>query len=286
MIAESSFLKRDDHMNYIEIKGGLGNQIFQYVFSKYIQAKTSECSVLHVGFFEYVKNIPGASVRSFDLDKFNTKYISVCGTIQCNRVVKEEEFRSDDILGSQSGETVFYRGYWQDKRFLEKAEERIMQDLTLKNEYINTDMSITAERMHMQESVSLHIRGTDYLQGVNRDIFASQDADYYRNALSVIRERCSGPIHIYVFTDDMDHANTILRDINEDEYEIMPQAESYQDLWLMSQTKHHIIANSSYSFWGARIGEEKEDKGYTVAPKLWFLRMKDPVLYPDDWIVM
>lgn len=172
------------------------------------------------------------------------------------------------------------------KRFLEKAEERIMQDLTLKNEYINTDMSITAERMHMQESVSLHIRGTDYLQGVNRDIFASQDADYYRNALSVIRERCSGPIHVYVFTDDMDHANTILRDINEDEYEIMPQAESYQDLWLMSQTKHHIIANSSYSFWGARIGEKKEDKGYTVAPKLWFLRMKDPVLYPDDWIVM
>ncbi len=267
-------------MNYVEIKGGLGNQIFQYVFSKYLQEKTGRCSVLYTDFFYYMTDLPGVTSRKFDLDKFDTRYVSVSGGVRCNGIVREEDGDAEPVKTDGS---YFYSGYWQDKKFFEAVKDRVLSELILKDEYINGDMKIQARKMRESESVSLHIRGTDYLKGQNREIFAEQTAEYYSGALDIIREKKGGNVRVFVFTDDVEHAEKILSDLGDLSYEIMPIAEPYQDLWLMAQAQNHIIANSSYSYWGARLGD---DKGIVVAPRKWFLKMSDPDLYPDSWITL
>ncbi|MCR4584384.1 MAG: alpha-1,2-fucosyltransferase [Lachnospiraceae bacterium] len=270
-------------MNFVEMKGGLGNQIFQYVFSKYLERKTGKCSVLHVEFFDYIKRVSGGTVREFDIDKFNTNYVTVSGALECNGAVDEEEFKANGRM-VKTGE-YFYRGYWQDKVFLEAVQDSVMLDLTLKEDYITEVMMRAIKEMNENESVSMHIRGTDYLQGENRNIFSGLDAEYYKKAVYCIREKCPRPLKIYVFTDDPAYAGSILAGMGEDAYDIMPVAKPYQDLWLMAQTKHHIIANSSYSYWGAAIGANRRS-GITVAPDNWFVRMQRPDIYFDDWIVL
>ncbi len=269
-------------MNYVETMGGLGNQIFQYVFSKYLMEKTGKTCVLHMNFFDYVKNVPGATVRVPDLDKFHTVYVSVNGAIKCEAVVNEEELR-DENTALQDG--VFYRGYWQDLRYFDTVRDSALKELVLKDEYISDDMRELAGRMADSESVSLHIRGTDYLKGQNRNIFAAQGAEYYRKALEMIAEKMGRELCIFVFTDDHGHAEGILDGIGFDA-EYMPAHTAYQDLWLMSRAKHHVIANSSYSWWGATLGENQNAEGITVAPASWFKDRTSPSLYPDEWIVL
>ena len=130
--------ERNSSMNYVETMGGLGNQIFQYVFSRYIQKVTGKTVLLHINFFEYVKYVPGATVRSFDLDKFNTKYISVNGNISVGKIVGEKDFSVDNT--DDSVDWAFFRGYWQDKCFFNDVKSQILRELSLKDKYITEDM--------------------------------------------------------------------------------------------------------------------------------------------------
>ncbi len=271
-------------MNYVEMMGGLGNQIFQYVFSRYIQKNTGKTVLLHINFFEYVKYVPGATVRSFDLDKFNTKYISVNGNISVEKIVGEKDFSVDNT--DDSVDWAFFRGYWQDKCFFTDVKSQILSELSLKDKYITEDMKKIEDKVRNNESVSLHIRGTDYLQGANINIFESLGFDYYNQALSYIKNNSNNPLKIYVFTDDVSHAESILKGLGDINFKIMDKAEPYQDLWLMSKMKHHIIANSSYSYWGAAMGEANEYNGITVAPKKWFKQSQGPDLYLDGWEII
>ena len=79
-------------MKYVEIKGGLGNQMFQYCFSKYLEQKYDSDVVLHLDFFDYVKKVPQATVRQFDLDKMQTNYISVKGSLPPHSSIMEKTF--------------------------------------------------------------------------------------------------------------------------------------------------------------------------------------------------
>lgn len=267
-------------MNYVEVKGGLGNQLFQYTFHKYCEKRSGCVTLLHTEFFKYVKTLEGATQRDFKLNKFGCDFMGICGAVTCEQIVEEEEFGGID----RGTNEVFYRGYWQNKEFFEEVRQDILRTVCLKEEYITKDLKEAASEIERNNAIAIHIRRGDYLNEVNRKIFGALSVDYYRNAIAEIMYRCGTEVKVFVFTEDTEYAREIMDQFGDLKVEIMPVREDYEDLYLMSRAKHHVIANSSFSWWGAAISTATD--GVTIAPKNWFLDRPSPNLYLDGWIVL
>ncbi|MCR5527507.1 MAG: hypothetical protein K6F39_09065 [Lachnospiraceae bacterium] len=106
-------------MNYIEIMGGLGNQFFQYTFSKYLEKITGNKSVLYMNFFDYIKNSPSLTNRENMLDKIKGNFSSVNGSIECRKIIEE----SYGYKASSEDDLIFYRGYWQNKSYFDEVKD-------------------------------------------------------------------------------------------------------------------------------------------------------------------
>lgn len=268
-------------MNYVEIKGGLGNQLFQYAFYKYCEKVTGRIVLLHTDFFNWVNDMEGTTVRKLELDKFNTDYVSVQGSISCRKIIHEEEFTGVE----PDADYFFYSGYWQDKQFFEEVRDDIIREVSLKSELISNELRQVAREIRGSESIAMHFRRGDYLSEVNKQIFAQQGVDYYLKAIDVIRDKAgSDGLEAYVFTDDIEYFNSVKDSFADISLHVMPIREAYEDLYLMSCAKHHIIANSSFSWWGAAISQD--ESGVTVAPAKWFLDRPQPNLYLDKWVTV
>lgn len=268
-------------MNYVRVMGGLGNQMFQYTFSKYVEQKTSSPCALDLNFFDYVKNVRGASVRDFELNKMDTKYISIVGDAGCSQVVNEDDIDSCNI----SDRFLYFNGYWQNKKYFETVSDKVCRDFELKNSYVDDSMREILDRIEHTNSVSVHIRRCDYLTGQNVNIFSELDEEYYADALRAIKS-ISEECKVFIFSDDPTYAKKLAERLDMGDYFVMPVREAFRDLYLMSKCRHHVIANSSFSWWGAVLGQHRYPDGKVVAPASWFKDRSGPDLYLDDWIVV
>ena len=267
-------------MNYVEVMGGLGNQLFQYTFQKYCEKKTGCDTFLHTEFFRYVKDLDGATNRDFKLGKYKCEYVGISGNITCSEIIEEETFKGL----SPSLDRIFFRGYWQKKEFFEEVKPIVLQELCLKDEYITKDVSEAAREIQECNSVAVHFRRGDYLNAVNSSIFCTLTLDYYKEALSHITNALGEDVKVFIFTDDRDYVSEIADQLGSMDKKIMPAREDYEDLYLMSLARHHIIANSTFSWWGSALS--KYENGITVAPKNWFLDRPAPDIYLDGWVVL
>ncbi len=127
----------------------------------------------------------------------------------------------------------------------------------------------------------MHFRRTDFLNAENKAIFNTISYSYYSEALKKIEKLIGHKPIIYLFSDDSDY----IKDINFEGYETYPisQENDYEDFYLMSHTKHHIIANSTFSWWSAILGETD---GITIAPQKWYKSEFTPNIFFDDWILL
>ena len=266
-------------MNFVGITGGLGSEMFQYTFSKYLEKKSGQTSALYINFYEYVKDDPVLSKRKFELDLFNTHFISVKGTVNYRNLIYEPSFdeEADIILD-------FYKGYWQDKRYYESVSDIIQRDFSLKEKNISDRVKEKAEDIKNHESISLHIRRSDYLNPDNSSTFCSLSPLYYEKALDILTGECDREAKLYVFSDDPDFISGNFLFLRNYDHEIMPVGEAFEDMYLMSTSRHHIIANSTFSWWGAVLSGDTT--GITVAPKAWYKDQPSPNLYFDSWIII
>ncbi len=133
-------------------------------------------------------------------------------------------------------------------------------------------------------SVAVHLRRGDYLSESNKKIFNTLSLEYYKKAYEKISEIQGEKLVIYFFTDDKEYAESVKDGLFGNDVRLMPDRKDYEDLYLMTFARHHIIANSSFSWWGAAAS--KGSAGCTVAPREWFVDRPSPNLYLDDWMVI
>ncbi len=264
-------------MNYIQIMGGLGNQLFQYAFSKYIERYTKNSSILHTGFFDMDFSKPGMTAREFALDKFNTHYAATKDSVTCSRMITDESSDFDPDT-----DNVFFYGYWQSRDYYLNNLDSLSSELTVKDEYLSDDIKLIGEKIASCESISIHVRRTDYLNGFNKNIFCELTVDYYKAAVKYITDNIKSEPAIFIFSDDHDYIKSNMSDFMGHKTIIIDPHKDYEDLYLMSKAKHHIIANSTFSLWGALLSKNPE--GITVAPETWFMDRPTANLYPDNWI--
>lgn len=251
--------------------GGLGNQLFEYTFARYLEKKTGNETILWTALY-------GTSyeTRAFALDKFNAHYNSMNGEITCSGAY--DEFNLPELSNIDE---IFFRGFFQDKKYFDEVAEEVRRELSLKSHLISDSLKAEVDTIKQMESVAIHVRRGDYLVGINTKVFEELPITYYERSLTEIISILGYTPRVYVFSDDYDYVCKVFKNLCGCEVIAVPPRIDYEDMYLMSCAKHHIIANSSFSWWSAALSDEG---GITVAPKQWFKDRPNPDLIRDGWM--
>lgn len=290
------------NMIITKLDGGLGNQMFQYAAGRRLSCihnvdikldisrlKKSTLRAYNLGVFNIqekftqAEEIPRLASQTTEMKKRALTLWKNLQSMQALTYVQERHFHFDsEILNLP--DNVYLDGYWQCERYFFDIQEIIRREFTVKYPQQGRDQAL-AELIAASESASLHIRRTDYVTNpVANSVLGPCPLEYYYHAVKYLTQTVRNP-HFFVFSDEPEwvckhlnlaHPTTIV--------EHNGAGKSYEDMRLMSQCKHHIIANSSFSWWGAWLSAYSQK--IIIAPRKWFNSpdwdAKD--LIPSTWI--
>jgi hypothetical protein len=263
--------------NHLGRLGRLGNQMFQYAALRGISTYHGYniCLPYHK---EAVDDGIGNMLRTelfdcFTMETLNGLSIQI---IDERRPYKQERgFEFDEDLFYNCPDWVSLYGFFQTEKYFKHVEKGIRQDFQFKKEILEPCIEMIGDEKY----IALHIRRTDYLiNGANHN---NLDLNYYENALSNFDKDAK----VIVFSDDPNWCKE--QELFSDErFLVSENTSGYIDLCLMSMCTDFIIANSTFSWWGAWLS----GKGTVVAPKNWFgpaLKDKNTKdVYPDHWEIV
>jgi hypothetical protein len=298
-------------MIVVKLFGGLGNQLFQYAFGKKLSLQTNQKLYLEIeaGFkndpyqrnynlspFNVHENLLKNDPISMDMYHLSTDKKHGRGKIKNYllgfkrhnwQLITEKNLEYDLTIEAIKKHT-YLEGFWQSENYFKDVREEILQDFQLKASLKN-DNALISKKMSDVVSVSLHIRrmhGVKLPGQQHHKIHGGLDLAYYQKAIDIIAAQHPN-LELFVFSDDIEWAKENFK--SRFPVEFMSQnddAHNYLDLVLMSQCKHQIIANSTFSWWGAWLNQNPEK--IVIAPKIWFVDQKMNVqtrdLIPSDWI--
>jgi Glycosyl transferase family 11 len=285
--------------------GGLGNQLFQYAAGRRLaQFRGVDLKLDITGF----SNPSYRTKRHYELAAFNvvqtfaTEVDIIKLTRPCTGLlphlfhriarksvrlpksyIKEPHYHFDPRILNLPDD-VYLDGYWQSEQYFADIAELIRKEVTVKVPLVGRNADVAREIADCK-AVSLHVRRGDYVNDeVTHEVHGTCGLDYYARAVDFIASRINNPV-FFVFSDDpawvreqlkMPHSMKIV-DHNGPEH-------GYEDMRLMSLCNHHIIANSSFSWWGAWLNS-RQDK-IVLAPKRWLnnsdVDTRD--ICPDSWV--
>lgn len=288
-----------DNKIIVHFSGGLGNQLFQYALMKNFEL-TSKADI-----YGNISSCKLSGSRDFCLDKvFKRLNFNLLSDEREQKYVEEISQNSNfskfvfyrenmcrgtkktadkSLINADAGVFIgtFQSCYWANsirKELLEKLEFDYCKEKALSN--------LVEEICSDDRAVSIHFRRGDYLN--ERNIFSYGDicdSDYYRNAIKYITKKV-GEVHFYVFSDDIEFVkqNYSIPNATYVENNLFADYEDWYDMCLMSACKHNIIANSTFSWWGAWLNENPEK--IVVAPKRWINTYEYLDIYPKEWITI
>ena len=289
-------------MIIVHLIGGLGNQMFQYAAGRSIAIKR-KCGLkvdisdfsgyrLHQGFElerafncqinlatnEDIVNmlgLQGHQIIRGPLSRLSLSWLRV------KEFIVEPHFEYWPEL-SFSPENSYIRGYWQSEKYFLDVANELRSDFAFKSPMTAVNLEL-AKEIEDKNSVSLHIRRGDYVQNPKASaVHGTCTLDYYSEAMRLMIDEVGKP-HIFIFSDDIDwvRKNLSIPTTHTFVYQNIG-ADSYRDMQLMSICKHNIIANSSFSWWGAWLNAHPQK--VVISPKKWFQNgnnVKD--LIPPHW---
>ena len=287
-------------MIIVKLKGGLGNQMFQAAFGYVMAKKQSQSLYLDTSYFRD-KNLQGVTLRDYELDVFDShfrilsplKKWVICRTLDFTKTFSKSF--SAGILNEQSynqsapSENIVTKldGYWQQAENYSNHKKQLNELFTFKNPINSVNENLIKE-MDAVESVSIHIRRGDYVKDTKTNNFhGTPKLDYYQKGLNTILAKKT-VTQCYIFTDEPDWVKKHFPALSIP-YQIISHntgKESFEDMRLMSLCKHNIIANSSFSWWGAWLNKSPDK--IVVAPKQWYaessMKKASEIITPDDWL--
>jgi hypothetical protein len=294
-------------MIIIKIIGGLGNQMFQYALGRRLAYENDIELKMDISAFEKTYRLHSYGLNNFNIDeKIATKedisrYSRQIGIKNIREIknifikvsdffipyykqkyVREKDYTFDpNIL--KITDNVYLDGYWSSEKYFSDIATIIRKDFTLKRESDLINLNI-ADKIITTDSISIHFRRGDYVTDPRTNaIHGTCSMDYYYKAIEDICKYVSDP-HFFIFSND----HVWVKENFSLPYQMYfitangPE-KNYEDLHLMSLCKHHIIANSTFSWWGAWLSTNKNKRVYT--PKKWYnvgyINQKD--MFPEPW---
>ena len=284
-------------MVIVKIIGGLGNQMFQYAYAKALEQKGHEVKIdisafetykLHGGYQLDKYNIDLDSSIKDENDKFykNTFFYKVLRRfgMDFSRRIKEKSLLFDKKL-LEIDDNSYLDGYFQCEKYFKDIREIILKQFTINQDISNYTKEIKNKIQNSKNSCSLHIRRGDFVNSTNINIHGACDIEYYKKAMKYLEEKVVN-INYFIFSDDIEWVKENLAIQNAIYIDSKEKRIPHEDIYLMSLCKNNIIANSSFSWWGAWLNQN-ENK-IVIAPKRWFaddkLESQSKDIVCESWV--
>ena len=284
-----------------QLLGGLGNQLFQYAMGRALALRHGvelRLDTSHFGDYRLRNYVLGRfDIHAAELSvdervalglaaKHSTRFGTMIRRLigrPSMPVVRERGFEFDPSAANAAAH-CYLQGYWQSPKYFKFVDSVIRKDLRVSTDLCGRNADL-AEQIGARLAVSVHVRRGDYAANPQTNQYhGTCPPDYYRTAEELLRSRV-GAFQLFLFSDDPAWARANLRfsspvvvvDHNGPE-------DGHEDLRLMTMCRHHIIANSTFSWWGAWLCGHAEK--IVVAPRNWFREARHSTadLIPEDWI--
>ena len=294
-------------MIVVKLQGGLGNQMFQYAIGRKLSLLRNTYLKLDI-FHYFEEQTEEKTLRNFELKLFNinaeiankndiliargqnkiTPYRKLFNLNERYKpyykqqtIIEKNQNFDADIAKCKSN--CYLKGFWQTEKYFSDIRPILLEDFKFRIQPDHTNSEII-KKINASNSVSIHLRRGDYVTNKHyNNVHFVLDKEYIYTAISYIKSKIEKPFFFF-FSDDLDYVkanfsnceNTFQVDVN--------TKAAYNDMRLMSLCKHNIIANSSFSWWGAWLNSNPDK--IVIAPEKWYKtdNIKTDDLIPGTWI--
>lgn len=273
-------------MVIVRISSGLGNQMFQYALCRVlmenavtVKADTSVFAKKKERRPYELENIFGIKVvaaSSFEVGMMNA-VSKISYKLFGNPYKEQHEAFGVYEPAITKMTTGYINGFWQSEKYFLHIQDKIRDvfNFPAPTDIHNTE---TLQQVRSLHSVSIHIRRTDYVNEFNWGLTTA----YYKEAIDIIKNRVAEP-HFYFFSDDIEWVKEKFKGSNFHYIDFNTGENSFRDMQLMSNCKHHIIANSTFSWWGAWLNPSKDK--IVIAPDKWLPHIPGTRdIIPESWM--
>lgn len=285
-------------MIVIKLQGGLGNQLFQYAAGRALAHMHSTELVLDINWFS---NVPaGVTSREYLLSAYDIKarLTNRSENILCkfhqNKIISRLSLpfmkwrhireKCNDLYENFHNypDDIYLDGYWQSYRYFETVSNFIREEFQIKNHVIQKNLELETE-IKNSVSIGVHVRRGDYVTNMRAASYHGIcSLDYYNSSFEHIGKSIANP-QFFIFSDDIDWAVKNIKTIYPVKFVVDYSGQPQDHLRLISMCRHQIIANSSFSWWGAWLNSNPNK--IVIAPKKWFAFDKNTNnLCPSNWI--
>jgi hypothetical protein len=286
----------------VKIKGGLGNQMFQYAFATYLN-KTLHFLVLLD--FSYFNNVGSDSIRVPRIKSFNISLpeatpadLASALLLKHNKNIDDFSYKAQLMIevllnhhflceqGHKNfpdkilAKNAYFEGYWQDYNYVDTVWPYLQKEFKVKN-CISEQSLKMVKKVRNENSVFIGVRKGDY--SLKGDRYGSFGQDYYDKAVSFIKSRVDNPV-FYIFSNDTDwvEKNLDYKKWGATIWRKEDTVNDFEDFLIMANCHHSIIINSTYHWWAARLYEY--DGKIVVAPNKWFFDKDNLDIIPPRWV--
>jgi len=293
-------------MGIIKLKGGLGNQMYQYALGVFLEKKYGIKFVYDKSSFEWndfrkqelkkIFNLNLATISKTNALFYKGISVKIFGKRVNILMLYEKIFKKnppfqwyvDDkkfknmLVANSFCKQCYYNGYFQFYKHLQEVRKELLSDFAFTDFKSKKNISL-APIIKQTNSVSVHVRRTDYIN--NPDLGGIVGVEYYNKAIAMAMSKVN-KAHFFVFSDDINWAKQHI-DFKDSQVLFVDWNvgdRSFRDMQLMSLCKHNIIANSSFSWWGAWLN--KNINKVIISPKKWLNEEADNIddRIPSQWI--
>ena len=283
----------------IILQGGLGNQMFEYATAYAIARCANQPLVLDTSFFDIYAGREWCRPYELSIFALHEQSTFIGGHELEVKVLPKLAYRCRKHNVGYCGKYVFLPthlkrknqvlfGYFANYHYFESYRNELLQAFVFRSQP-NTANQLYINDISLIESVSVHIRRGDYLNNTNAGIFWHPDVEWYRKAMSEMEKHVQQPTY-YFFSDDIAWAREQFADVKNAVFvDINHGADAYNDMRLMSRCKHNIIANSTFSWWGAWLNANPDK--IVIAPGKYYNNDTSNARYlsqmiPADWKIV
>jgi len=276
-------------MVIVKIIGGLGNQMFQYAYAKTLEIQGYDVQIDSSAFKNYKLHNYGLDSYNIDINIFinNNLFIKIFNKLRLNRnkIIKEKSLLFDEnLLKIKDGSYI--EGYFQCEKYFLNIRDELIESFIINSKLSIYTKQIEKEILKDKSSCSLHIRRGDYVSDEkSNNIHGVCSLDYYNKAIELMRNKFIS-ISFYIFSDDIAWVKENLKVENAIYIDSEEKRIPNEDIYLMSLCTYNIIANSSFSWWGAWLNTNPNKM--VIAPSRWFSdksKEKESMdIIPSSWV--
>jgi len=285
-------------MIIVKFKGGLGNQMFQYATARALSLQYEQPLSFDLSW--YGQQAERETPRYFTLGQYritgNEAEPSDCQRLKPGAM---QNLWKRFLVGLDRGWHYRFRpsvlkrradyyleDAYQSFKYFDRYTDVLRQELVLRTVW-SEEGEVMRKRIALSpQSVGLHIRRGDYVSDKLTSWYhGGCTLEYYQKAIEIVRKRF-GTVTLFIFSDDIEWAKENLKTDLPMVFVSRPAIADYEELLLMSQCQHQIIANSSFSWWAAWLNPAAEKM--VIAPAQWLkaVKIKTDDLLPPEWIKM